>query len=454
MAHRIEVELTSQSDETTWTWRAAGAKLPRGTVDAGLVPAGTTVGTVLRAEVETTLDGTTVTALLAPKGKSAPKPVDRIEVVGTPQKGPDVNVVLAGKGKRRRDDDGDRDGSRRPSGRGPRGAGGAPRGEGRGRDGGGSAAPRGEGRGRDGGGSGAPRGEGRGREGAGAGAGGPRRSGPARLGGREGGRDRSERGDRRPQTSTVFRNAALAELRPEQLPVAEQLLKGGVPSVRQAIQEQNARARAEGRPEVTEGPLMAMAEELRPIIGLATWKDRASVARNAGKDTPLRELRSIVASASTVTLDEEGTEMQKSLRTSLTERVTALRERWVERITTSLDEGRVVDAVRASIRAPEPSARLSAELAVRLADAAGQAMTKDTAPEDWKALLEVVVECPVRRTVKPAGLPEGADEALLSEARKAAGLVPELAKLLGIPIPPPPGPRRPVPARPAGRRAS
>ena len=55
---------------------------------------------------------------------------------------------------------------------------------------------------------------------------------------------------RRPSapTSTVFRNAALAELKPEQLPVAEQLLKGGVPSVRQAIQEQNARARAEGAP--------------------------------------------------------------------------------------------------------------------------------------------------------------------------------------------------------------
>jgi len=439
MGHRIEVELTSQSDETTWTWRAAGAKLPRGTVDAGLVPVGTTVGTVLRAEVETTLDGTTVTALLAPKGKAAPKPVDRIEVIGTPQKGPDVNVVLAGKGKRRRDDGGDRDGSRRPSSRGPRG-------EGRGREGAGA-------------GTGGPRGDGRGREGAGAGAGagGARRSGPARPGGREGGRERTERGDRRPQTSTVFRNAALADLRPEQLAVAEQLIKGGVPSVRQAIQEQNARARAEGRPEVTEAPLMAMAEELRPIIGLATWKDRASVARNTGKDTPLRELRSIVASASTVTLDEEGSEMLASLRTSLNERVTALRERWVERITTSLDDGRVLDAVRASVRAPEPSARLSAELAVRLADAAGQAMAKDTAPADWKALLESVVECPVRRNVKPAGLPDGADEALLSEARKAAGLVPELAKLLGIPIPPPPGPRRPVPARPArsaGRRAS
>ena len=81
-------------------------------------------------------------------------------------------------------------------------------------------------------------------------------------------------------------------------------------------------------------------------------------------------------------------------------------------------------------------------------------MSADTSPEEWKALLEVVVECPVRRTVKPAGLPAGADEALLVEARKAAGYVPELARLLGIPIPPPPGPRRPVPARSAGRRAS
>ena len=236
--------------------------------------------------------------------------------------------------------------------------------------------------------------------------------------------------------------------------MAEQLLRGGIPSVRQAIQEQNTRAKAEGRPEVTEAPLMAMAEELRPIINLATWKDRASVARNAGKDTPLRELRSIVASASTVTLDEEGTEMVTALRTNLNERVTALRERWVERITAALDDGRVADAVRASIRPPEPSARLSAELAVRLSDAAGQAMTTDTPPAEWLALLEVVVECPVRRTVKPAGLPAGADEALLTEARKAAGLVPELARLLGIPIPPPPGPRRPVPARPAARRAS
>ncbi|MGA8725585.1 MAG: hypothetical protein WB565_11120, partial [Acidimicrobiales bacterium] len=277
-------------------------------------------------------------------------------------------------------------------------------------------------------------------------------SGPARTGSQ----DAPARGrTRRPAPSTTYRNAALATLKPEQLPVAEQLLRGGIPAVRQAIEEQNARARAEGRPEVTPGPLLALAEELRPVVNLANWKDRASVARNAGKDVPLRELRSIVASASTVSLDEEGTEMATALRNALDERVTALRTRWIERISTSLDEGRVLDALRASVKPPEPAARIPAELAVRLADAAGTAMRADAPVEEWLALLEVVVDTPVRRSVKPAGIPADADESLLALARKASGYVPELARLLGIPIPPPPGPRRPVAARAGqGRRAS
>ncbi|MGD0393330.1 MAG: hypothetical protein ABSC41_11880 [Acidimicrobiales bacterium] len=437
MAHRIEIELTSQTGESTWTWRAAGAKQPRGTVDAGLIPAGSGVGSVLRAEVETSLDGTTVTALLAPKGKTVTRPVERIEILGTPQRGPDVNVVLSSKSKRRRDEgsDGQREGTRRPR------SGGAERGE---RGGRADAEKRGRvdsGR-RERSQPGSPGADGSAR----------RRTGPSRPGGRDAG---ARENPRKLTPSTTYRNAALATLKPEQLPVAEQLLRGGIPSVRQAIEEQNARARADGRPEVTPGPLLAMAEQLLPVITMATWKDRASVARAAGKDVPLRELRSIVASSSTVTLDEEGTEMATALRTSLNERVTALRERWLERITAALDEGRVVDAVRASIRPPEPAARLTAELAVRLADAAGRAMSGETPPAEWLALLQVVVESPVRRTVKPTGLPVPADEELLAAARKASGYVPELARLMGIPIPPPPGPRRPVPARSApGRRAS
>ena len=226
--------------------------------------------------------------------------------------------------------------------------------------------------------------------------------------------------------------------------MAEQLLRGGIPAVRSAIEEQNTRARTEGRAEVSPDPLLAMAEELLPRMNLAAWKDRAVAVRNAGKDAPLREVRSVVAAASTVTVDDEGRELATFLRDALQTRVTALRDGWLGRIVSALDDNRVADALQVSSRPPEPAARVPAELAVRLAESAGTAMAPDVDETQWLALLDAVVASPVRRTVKPAGLPAGAGEQLRTAARRAAGLVPELARLLGLPIPPPPGPRRPT----------
>ena len=98
----------------------------------------------------------------------------------------------------------------------------------------------------------------------------------------------------------------LAALRPEQIPVAEQLLRGGLPAVRQAIAAQNTAAKASGKPAASSDALMAMAEELLPVVKLADWKDRASVAQTSGKEYRLRELRAVVAASRTVILDEEG----------------------------------------------------------------------------------------------------------------------------------------------------
>ena len=47
-----------------------------------------------------------------------------------------------------------------------------------------------------------------------------------------------------------------------------------------------------------------MADELLPVVRLADWKDRASVAQTTGKDYRLRELRAVVAASRTVNLDE------------------------------------------------------------------------------------------------------------------------------------------------------
>jgi hypothetical protein len=404
MSRRIDIELTSQTGDGSWTWRAAGARQPKGTVEAAIVPSGQKVGAVLQADVEVSLDGIEILALTPAKPTRSPEKNEaRIEVKGTPRRAPDVSVILApGSAKRRRDDDGerrDRRGGRR------------------------GAEPGGDGGTRDDR-AGRPRG------------GGPRRPGGGRRpGDAEGGRP--ARGERPAvPTSTVHRNAMLAALRPEQIPVAEQLLRGGLHAVRQAIDAQNSAAKAGGKPQVAAEALLAIADDLLPTVRLAEWKDRASVAQTAGKEFRLRELRAVVAASRTVNLDDEGRTLAKALQESLDQRTTALREEWLARITNALNDGRVQQAVEASIRPPEPGTRCPADLAVRLATAAGESMTADLAPEEWMRLLDAVVASPVRRTVKPAGIPE--DEVARQAARHAAGAVPALAKLLGLRIPPPP----------------
>jgi hypothetical protein len=393
-----------------------------------LVPENQEVGSVLRAEVEIGLEGIEVLSLSAVKPTRSPEKTGRIEVVGTPKRAPDVSVILApgsGKRSRRRDEDGDERDDRRPSRGGHRGdrAGAGPGGGGPG-----SGGPVGGSGGSERGGRGGPGGSGG-------------STGPRRPGNRRPGDDgRPARGERPvAPTSTVHRNAMLAALRPEQIPVAEQLLRGGLPAVRQAIDAQNSAAKVSGRPPASTDALLAMADELLPVVKLADWKDRATAAQSAGKDYRLRELRTVVAASRTVILDEEGRALAKTLQESLERRVTALREEWLARITNAIKEGRIQQALEASIRPPEPGTRCPADLAVALAAAAGEAMTAEVPPEEWMKMLDAVVLSPVRRTVKPAGIP--ADEVARQAARHAAGSVPALAKLLGLRIPPPP-PRR------------
>ena len=102
-----------------------GARQPKGTVDAGLVPPGQAVGAVLRAEVEIGLEGIEIQSLTAAKPARSPEKTEgRIEVKGTPRRAPDVSVILApGSDKRRRDDDGERRDRRGGGRRGPDGEG-------------------------------------------------------------------------------------------------------------------------------------------------------------------------------------------------------------------------------------------------------------------------------------------------------------------------------------------
>ncbi|MFP5317563.1 MAG: hypothetical protein ACLGI2_04635 [Acidimicrobiia bacterium] len=455
---RIEIELTSSRPDGTWTWRAAGARQPKGALDGAILPEGSKVGEVMRAEVTVDVDGMTVTSVAPAKTK---KPdVGRLEVIGPPQRErPDVTVERTSRpGRDERDRDrGDR-GDRRE--RGPRrdGERAGPR-----RDG-----ERGGERGGDRGGAG-PRRDGD-RAGAGPGGGGPRRerSGPSRPPGPSrpaGGADRPERSrpprDRSAERSgppppaarprpkrlnagRVHREAVIESLPPEQRPIAEQVLRGGVPAVRQAIEEQNAAARASGAPEVRADALVALAEGLLPKLRAAEWRDRADAAIGQLDEIGLRDLRALVVGADVAARDEESRELASRLRQALEERSTKERDAWLAEIGEALDAGRVVRALRSSCRPPEPGARFPTELAERLSTAASEAMAPDVAPDRWAAVLEAVTSSPVRRMVKPLGLPEPPGN-LLQVARQAADRVPGLGPLVGAGPPPAIGARRPAP---------
>src|SRR3954452_13976479 len=114
MSRRIEVELTSDRGDGSWTWRAAGARQPKGSLDASLLPAGAAVGQVLRADADFDIDGVTIVAVL-PAVEKHRNEAERIELIAPARRDDQLvtaNLVSGSKADRgeRRDrrDRGDR----------------------------------------------------------------------------------------------------------------------------------------------------------------------------------------------------------------------------------------------------------------------------------------------------------------------------------------------------------
>ena len=113
MPRRMELELTSARADGTWTWRAAGAREPRGVVEGAVLPADSKVGDVVRADVDIDVDGITILNVLPPKATR--KGPERLEIVGTGGEFVPVIQTLVPTGERpRRPREGDRSGPRPP----------------------------------------------------------------------------------------------------------------------------------------------------------------------------------------------------------------------------------------------------------------------------------------------------------------------------------------------------
>ena len=399
---RIEIELTSSKEDGSWTWRALGAREPRGSLDGALLAEPAAVGDVLRVETDQFLDGMTVTAILPPRDKRS-SPV-LLELLDNAGEEPDVTTRLVG-GKRRRDHEAS-GGERKP------------RKGGRSRDARGRSERKPQGEGRDE----------RNRKG---------------RGGRQGHADAPPAPKApRLRPSRTHRNAAVKALPDEQRLVGRILLHGGIPGLRAEIARQNEAAGSAGEPEIPAEILLTLGERLQPGLHAAEWRDRAEAAEAGLAEVDLRDLRSVVVAAESGARGDEARSLAERLRSGLAERVEREHEAWLAEVVRVLGEGRVVRALRLSSRPPKAGAPMPRDLLDRLAEAAAAGMTADTGQDRWGTMLDAVASSPVHERVVPAGLPAEPNKDLLALVRRFSLRVPAIAAAFGVEPAPAPTNRR------------
>jgi hypothetical protein len=382
MATKIDIELTSRrEDEGTFTWRAAGAREPRGVASASLFPEGSDVGEQFKVEAEVELDGITIVNVIPPKEERKSRD-ETLQLLGR-EEAPLVTQQLSER-SRRSDRKGGRRRERRDGGAGGRSGTGDRRSEG------------------------------------------ARQRPPAKP------KLPSKPKPPRLKAGHQHRDDLTGSLPDEQKPVAQELMRGGLQAVRQALAKQNEQQKAEGAPQIDEGPILELAETLLTRVRAAEWRDRAEAALEQSETVDVRDLRSVVTASETAAKDEEARALGAKLRTALSERLDAEHHAWVGEIVELLDDDRVVRALHLSSRPPKAGAPLPAPVAMRLVEAANGAMTSEVTPERWGYMLEALAHSPVRRQVVPASLPGNVTPELRDTIARHGSQLPHIAEIFGI----------------------
>ncbi len=368
MARRIEVELTSTKDADTWTWRAAGARQPKGEVAATLLYPDAKVGDVCKVDAEFHLDGIEVLEVFAPKAKK--ERGDVLELISRPVRDDElVTEIKAPKG-RGRGRDGDRDRGRPRKDRSDRSERGAK-----------SSRP-------------------------------PRDTKPSTP---------AKPRPTRLKPRRVHRDAVVAQVPEEHRPIAEQLLNGGLPAVRTAVKEDpNAKA------------IIAIAEGLQPKLATAEWRDRAEAALADIEKLDLRDLRQVVVAADKGARDEETRAMAAELRESLNRRVEADHAEWLSDLQTAVREERTIRALRLTSRPVKAGSPIPVEIAEPLAAQTAAALGAETFPDRWASVVDALAFSPIRNAVTPEHYPDNLDEQSLDVIRAVADRVPTIAAHYGI----------------------
>ena len=406
MSRRLDIELTSTREDGTWTWRAAGAKVPKGVVESSLLPNESKVGDQLKIEADFDIDGITVLSVVPQRDKSQKatflKLIDDKPFTGVTEK-------LAKKSK-----------SDRPQRdkRGPR----TDRPE---------RADKSERK---------PRSES------------PRRERTPRSPGDKPATPVVQLAVRpvakRLKPNRKHRAAVLQSLPAEQRSVAERALAGGIRAVREAIKTQNTQLKAEGKPEIKADGLISMAQDILPKLRVAEWLDKAEAAKSEITLLDLRDLRAVVVGADDpmVVRDETTRELATELKLALKQRQETEMSQWLDDIKAALSATRVLRAIKLSGEPPKAGVLFPVELGQQLAKATADSLSNEASSDRWIAILEALAFSPIRAAVKPLGAPQATTDTLRQTVKRLAPLVPQIAALFAIEVKP--GAQTPRPLRP------
>ncbi|MGB1813514.1 MAG: hypothetical protein ACPHKY_08335 [Acidimicrobiales bacterium] len=370
MPNRLDIEITSQSTESSYTWRSAGAKEPKGTIKASLLPSGVAIGDVLKVEADFMIDGIEITAVLPQKiKKDGP---ELLELLGTGTEAAGVTTSLVKKSSNRK---------RRKDARvGPRNK---------------QAKDRKQ-----------------------------SRSSKAKSERKDRKSFRSPRG-KRLKPSKKYRNEYIESLPELQKPIAKELSGSTIPNLRRTIEKMDL---PEGFPDA----LLDYAENLNQQLKMAEWMDKATAVENNIENIDLQDFRSVVASSARWAKSSDSIAIKERLELKLNERIDQDHKKWLNSIEEALQEEKTVRALNLSSRSPKAGAQLPEAITTRLIEQANKALNAEATSHRWAIVAEAVAFSPVRQKITPDGLPTEISEELKQSIEKHGDRIPQIAKVFTL----------------------
>ncbi|MAV20786.1 MAG: hypothetical protein CL417_04540 [Acidimicrobiaceae bacterium] len=365
MSSRIEIEITSEIDDQQYTWRALGAREPKGTIKKSLLPAKIKIGDEFRVEADFLIDGIEILRVLPKRDER--KGQETIEILGSRNENYGVTTQLVKK-KRNKKNSRSRKNQKQNTQKTSKD------------------------------------------------------QRPKRDAAKKPRQSRSPQRGKRLKAKRSHRNSVIDNLPDLHKPLAREVLSRGIPNLRKTLNNMEL-------PQGFDVEILQYAEKINKQLKTAEWRDRADAVLKSAKDIDLRDFRSVVAAGGQWANSDELSSIQSQLETSLRERIDFEHQQWLSEIKKAIEDGKSVRALNLSSHPPKPGTPLPENLMGPLVDLANNSLDSDTGSHRWSVVVQAVAFSPIRLKVTPKGIPERISDELVATIKKLSDRIPNISGL-------------------------